>query len=57
MTEVANHVDWEYVKKILNEVLVPLQTVCAMLPNGLPKTICCGVVAGLQALIAMLPNS
>lgn len=53
----AEHViDWKKIKQILNDVLIPLQTVCTLLPPGLPKTICCGIVAGLQALIAMLPN-
>jgi len=57
MTEAESHVDWKHVKDVLKDVLIPLQTVCAMLPSGTIKTICFGVVAGLQALIAMLPNN
>lgn len=56
MTDITSHVDWEHIKKVLKEVEVPLETVCAMLPIGIAKTICCGVVAGLQELIAMLPD-
>ncbi len=50
------HIDWKKIKQILLDVEIPLKSVCDLLPVGLPKTICCGVVAGLQALIAVLPN-
>jgi hypothetical protein len=51
------HLNWPEIKAALNAAEVALQSVCSALPIGVAKSIVCGVAAGLQLVINLLPNS
>lgn len=55
-TQEVSHIDWNHIKQMANDALNTLQPILDILPLGLPKTILNVIVAGLHALVSLLPS-
>lgn len=52
----AAAIDWKKVEDTLNEIIVALNEVAALLPEGLVKNIISGIIAGLGLVLKLLPQ-
>lgn len=52
----AATIDWKKVHDTLNEIIVALNEVAALLPEGLVKNIISGIIAGLGLVLKLLPQ-
>lgn len=56
--ELANiKIDWPKVHAILNDVIAGLESVVAVLPNSLAKTIILSVTTALHMVVNLLPSA